>query len=88
MIAEELINQMIPALKLTDTAEKAILWMEELKTNQLPVIENRMYKGLITEDIILALSNIKGCINELVMGVETIRRLFVTAYIIPCCNVI
>ena len=53
MIAEELINQMIPALKPTDTAEKAILWMEELKTNQLPVIENRMFKGLITEDIIL-----------------------------------
>jgi hypothetical protein len=53
MIAEELINQMIPALKLTDTAEKAIIWMEELKTNQLPVIENRIFKGLISEDIIL-----------------------------------
>ncbi|MCK5207712.1 MAG: CBS domain-containing protein [Cyclobacteriaceae bacterium] len=53
MIAEELINQMIPALKLTDTAEKAIIWMEELKTNQLPVIDNRMFKGLISEDIIL-----------------------------------
>jgi hypothetical protein len=53
MIAEELINQMIPALKLTDTAEKAIIWMEELKTNQLPVIENRTFKGLISEDLIL-----------------------------------
>ncbi len=53
MIAEELINQMIPALKLTDTAEKAIIWMEELKTNQLPVIDNRGIKGLISEDIIL-----------------------------------
>jgi hypothetical protein len=53
MIAEELINQMIPALKLTDTAEKAIIWMEELKTNQLPVIEDRRFKGLISEDLIL-----------------------------------
>jgi len=53
MIAETLINQMIPALKLTDTAEKAIIWMEELKTNQLPVIENRKFKGLISEDLIL-----------------------------------
>ena len=53
MIAEELVNQMIPALKLTDTAEKAIIWMEELKTNQLPVIENRQFKGLISEDLIL-----------------------------------
>jgi len=53
MIAEELINQMIPALKLNDTAEKAIIWMEELKTNQLPVIDNHTFKGLISEDIIL-----------------------------------
>ena len=53
MIAEELINQMIPALKPSDTAEKAIIWMEELKTNQLPVIENKHFKGLISEDIIL-----------------------------------
>ncbi len=53
MIAEELINLMIPALKPTDKAEKAIIWMEELKTNQLPVIENKFFKGLISEDIIL-----------------------------------
>ena len=53
MIAEALINQMIPALKPTDKAEKAIVWMEELKTNQLPVIENKTFKGLISEDIIL-----------------------------------
>jgi len=65
MIAEELINQMIPALKLTDTAEKAILWMEELKTNQLPVIENRMYKGLITEDIILESNNLDRRIGDI-----------------------
>ena len=53
MIAEELVNLAIPALKPSDTAEKAIIWMEELKTNQLPVIEDRHFKGLISEDIIL-----------------------------------
>ncbi|NJN26692.1 MAG: CBS domain-containing protein [Cyclobacteriaceae bacterium] len=53
MIAEELINLMIPALKPGDKAEKAIVWMEELKTNQLPVIEHKFFKGLISEDIIL-----------------------------------
>ena len=53
MIAEELVNLAIPALKLSDTAEKAIIWMEELKTNQLPVIKDRHFKGLISEDIIL-----------------------------------
>lgn len=52
MIAEELINQMIPPLKPTDTVKKAMQWMEELRVNQLPVIENETYKGLISEDII------------------------------------
>ncbi len=64
MIAEELINQMIPALKLTDSAEKAIIWMEELKTNQLPVIENRKFKGLISEDIILEGNDLNRKIAE------------------------
>ncbi len=52
MTAEELINQMIPPLKMTDSAQKAIQWMEELRINQLPVVENNLYKGLINEDII------------------------------------
>jgi acetoin utilization protein AcuB len=64
MIAEELINQMIPALKPGDTAEKAIIWMEELKTNQLPVIENRMFKGLISEDIILESNDLDRNIGD------------------------
>ncbi|MCG8310555.1 MAG: CBS domain-containing protein [Cytophagales bacterium] len=64
MIAEDLINQMIPALKLTDTAEKAIIWMEELKTNQLPVIDNRIFKGLISEDIILESNDLDRKIGD------------------------
>ncbi len=53
MIAAHLINPMIPAIKVTEAAEKAIIWMEELKTNQLPVIDGRKYLGLVSEDIIL-----------------------------------
>lgn len=67
MIAEELINQMIPALKPTDTAEKAILWMEELKTNQLPVIEERTFKGLISEDIILESNDLDRKIGDFML---------------------
>lgn len=64
MIAEELINRMIPALKTNDTAEKAIIWMEELKTNQLPVIDGRKFRGLISEDIILEKNNLDTKIGE------------------------
>jgi acetoin utilization protein AcuB len=50
MIAGELINQMIPPLKFTDTVQKALQWMEELHVNQLPVINKSQYKGLLTEE--------------------------------------
>jgi len=53
MIARELINHMIPPLKKGDSASKAIAWMEELRVNQLPVIEDGQYCGLISEEIIL-----------------------------------
>ncbi len=70
MIAEELINQMIPALKYTDAAEKAIIWMEELKTNQLPVIDKKAFKGLVTEDIILDGNNLDRKIGDLKLIAE------------------
>ena len=50
MIAEELINQMIPPLKTSDSVEKAIRWMEEFRVNQLPVVKNRQYMGMVTEE--------------------------------------
>ncbi|QJX47134.1 CBS domain-containing protein [Hymenobacter taeanensis] len=49
MIAEDLLNQMIPPLKLTDSTEKAARWLEEFHVGQLPVLENRQFRGLITE---------------------------------------
>jgi signal-transduction protein with cAMP-binding, CBS, and nucleotidyltransferase domain len=52
MIAEELINQMIPPLKPNDKVSKAIHWMEELRINHLPVIENEQYRGLVSEEVI------------------------------------
>jgi CBS domain-containing protein len=52
MIAEELINQMITPLKLTDTAQQALHWMEELRVTQLPIVSGQEYKGLISEELI------------------------------------
>jgi acetoin utilization protein AcuB len=53
MTAEELINHMIPPLKIKDDAHKAILWMEELRSNELPVVENGHFMGILTEEMIL-----------------------------------
>ena len=53
MIAEDLINHMIPPLKGTDDAHKAIVWMEEFRCNYMPVVENSKLLGFISEEIIL-----------------------------------
>lgn len=58
MIAEELINHMIPPLKVTDDAHKAIVWMEEFRCNHLPVINEGQLLGFISEEIILESNDI------------------------------
>lgn len=49
LLAEDLLNQMIPPLKDTDTAGKAARWLEEFHVGQLPVLAGRRYRGLVTE---------------------------------------
>lgn len=53
MIAKELINQMIPPLKITDTAAYAIVWMEEFRTKELPVVKDGKFLGLVDEEQII-----------------------------------
>jgi predicted transcriptional regulator len=65
MIAEELINHMIPPLKPTDSINKGLTWMEELRVNQLPVVDNGEYIGLIGEDIIYKYNNQNALIKDL-----------------------
>ena len=55
MIAEELINHMIPPLKVTDDAHKAIVWMEEFRCNHLPVVEDGRLVGILTEADLVSL---------------------------------
>ncbi len=64
MIASELINHMIPPLKLSDTAEMAVAWMEELRCKQLPVVEEGRFMGLISEEMILEVNNIDCLISN------------------------
>lgn len=53
MVAAELINYMIPPLKVTDDAHKAVVWIEEFRCNHLPVVENGKLLGFISEEAIL-----------------------------------
>jgi acetoin utilization protein AcuB len=53
VVAAELINYMIPPLKVTDDAHKAVVWIEEFRCNHLPVVENGKLRGFISEEAIL-----------------------------------
>jgi acetoin utilization protein AcuB len=71
MIAEELINQMIPPLKLSDPADKALRWMEEFRVNQLPVVKGREYLGMVTEKDIIDLAGVKDMtLAQITFGFE------------------
>ncbi|RZS94872.1 CBS domain-containing protein [Cecembia calidifontis] len=50
MQAYEFINNLIPPLKLTDKAKMALSWMEEIRTNVLPVVDNGNFLGFLTDD--------------------------------------
>lgn len=53
MTARELINPSLPPLKLSDEAGKALTWMEKFRVRQLPVVDQKGYLGLITEEELL-----------------------------------
>ena len=53
MIAKELVTNLIPPLKTTDTGDKGLVWMHEFNVNQLPIIKGEKYWGLLNENDIL-----------------------------------
>lgn len=52
MTAEQLINYMIPPLKIEDDVARAKQWMDEFRLNELPVVEDGKFLGFISEDLI------------------------------------
>jgi len=64
MIASELISYDIPSLKLSDTGNKALDWMEEFKTTELPIVKDGKYLGLISESNLLDSNNVDGVIES------------------------
>jgi predicted transcriptional regulator len=73
MIAEELINQMIPPLKLYDTVDKALRWMDEFRVNELPVVSNRKYMGLATELRLIELSDRSQPLKDLELEYQDVH---------------
>ncbi|RMG21604.1 MAG: CBS domain-containing protein [Bacteroidetes bacterium] len=64
-IISELIKDYIPSVKSSDTAGMALEWMNEFKLAQLPVVDDGLYKGLITEDNILEAPSLAAQIKDI-----------------------
>jgi CBS domain-containing protein len=47
MFAARLVTDSIPPLKPGDSCSRALIWMDELRVNALPVIKGREYLGLV-----------------------------------------
>lgn len=50
MRAEELISEIIPPLKYSETGEKALSWMNEFRVSHLPVVNGNQFIGLLSEN--------------------------------------
>jgi len=57
MIAGTILSNDIPPLMTSDSGLKAIAWMEEFRINHLPIVNNRHFLGLISEDDIFNLNS-------------------------------
>lgn len=53
MLAAELIDPMLPALKTTDTVGEALEWMHEHRIGQMVLVDQTEYKGLLSEDLLM-----------------------------------
>ncbi|WP_128547649.1 CBS domain-containing protein [Larkinella soli] len=74
MLASELIDPMIPALKPTDTVGQALDWMQEHRVGQLVIVDQGEYKGVVNEDLLLDVPNDTQQLSE-------VMRLFEHLYV-------
>lgn len=57
MQSQEFITNLIPPLKLSDTSQMALAWMEEIRTASLPVVDKSKLLGFVKDDLILDLND-------------------------------
>jgi Mg/Co/Ni transporter MgtE len=49
MLAKDLISEIIPSLKTSDTGQTALNWMEIFRISHLPIVNNQEFLGLISD---------------------------------------
>ena len=64
MIAQNLLSEVVPPLRLTDTGQKALNWMEIFRISHLPVVDGKQLVGLISDKIIYDLNIIDKPVGD------------------------
>jgi Mg/Co/Ni transporter MgtE len=64
MIAKNLLTEVVPPLRLTDSGQKALNVMETFRISHLPVVDGRRLVGLISDKIIYDLNLIDKIIGD------------------------
>ncbi|MCG8696773.1 MAG: CBS domain-containing protein [Bacteroidales bacterium] len=49
MLAKDLISDIIPSLKTSDSGQKALYWMDIFRISHLPIVNNKEFLGLISD---------------------------------------
>jgi acetoin utilization protein AcuB len=75
MLAAELIDPMIPALKPGDTVADALDWMQEHHLTQLAVADGNQYMGIVSEDLLLNLPDDRRPIADVMRLAENVVAL-------------
>jgi acetoin utilization protein AcuB len=66
MIAQNLLSEVIPSLRLTDSGQKALNLMEIFRISHLPVVDGKRLVGLISDKIIYDLNIIDKPVGDYV----------------------
>lgn len=72
MLVSSLIKDVIPPLKITDTGERALAWMEEFRLRYLPVIRDQEFLGIISETDIMGLSDRNKALEYYALPLERV----------------
>lgn len=67
MLAATLINPMVPVLKPTDSVGMALDWMDEFGTKQLVVADSGIYKGIVSEEILLDVPDGSEILSQIII---------------------
>ncbi|MCD6347215.1 MAG: CBS domain-containing protein [Bacteroidales bacterium] len=64
MLAKELISDVVPSIKTSDTGEQALSWMDNFRISHLPIVRDSEFLGLISDNDIYALDDLTQALRN------------------------